>query len=148
MATLIPFNRRRNDLGLPSLSIFNNMLDDFFTDGWPSVRSLACDSFRVDVREDEKGYIIEAELPGVKKDEISISLDEDKLSITVSRDESNADEVKNYLHRERRHCSMQRNVYLAEADSEGITAKLDAGELTVNVPKKKKIDTTVKIEIE
>lgn len=148
MAALVPFNRKRSDLGFPSFSIFNDMLDDFFTEVRPSGRSLVCDSFKVDVREDDNNYIIEAELPGVKKDEIEISLNEGKLNISVIRDEKIEEVKKNYLHKERRFCSMQRSVYLSEADNAGITAKLENGELTVNVPKKKNIDSTVKIEIE
>lgn len=148
MAVLVPFNKRKSDLSPAGFDFFNNMLDDFFTDGWPARRSLVCDTFKVDVREDEKSYIIEAELPGVKKDEIGISLDDGKLNISVTRDEKVEDEKKNYLHRERRFCSMQRTIYLAEADNAGIHAKLDNGELTVMVPKKQHVDTSVKIDIE
>jgi HSP20 family protein len=124
------------------------MLDDFFTDGLSARRSLVCDTFKVDVREDEKNYIVEAELPGVKKEEISISLDESRLNISVTRDEKVEEEKKNYLHRERRYCSMQRSIYLNEADNAGIRAKLENGELTVSVPKKQNVDTSVKIDIE
>ena len=55
---------------------------------------------------------------------------------------------ENYLHRERRVCSMRRSIYLAEADSAGIKARLDNGELTVTVPKKQTIDKSVKIDID
>lgn len=145
---LVPFNRRKEELSLPAFDLFNNMLDDFFTEGLPARRSLVCDTFKVDVREDEKNYIVEAELPGVKKEEISISLDESRLNISVTRDEKVEEEKKNYLHRERRFCSMQRSIYLNEADNAGIRAKLENGELTVTVPKKQNVDTSIKIDIE
>lgn len=148
MAVLVPFNKRKTELSPSNMDFFNNMLDDFFTDGWPARRNLTCDTFKVDVREDEKNYIIEAELPGVKKDEIGISLDDGKLNISVTRTEKVEEEKKNYLHRERRFSSMQRSIYLVEADSAGIKAKLDNGELTVTVPKKQYVDTSVKIDIE
>jgi HSP20 family protein len=148
MAVLVPFNKRRAELSPTSIDFFNNMLDDFFTDGWPARRSLFCDTFKIDVSEDDKNYIIEAELPGVKKDEIGITIDDGKLNISVTRDEKVEEDKKNYLHRERRYCSMQRSIYLADADSAGIHAKLDNGELTVTVPKKKNDDTSLKINIE
>lgn len=148
MAVLVPFNRKRTDMSLNGLDLFDNMLDDFFADGWLQRRSLNCDTFKVDVREQESDYLIEAELPGIKKDEINISIDENKLSISVTKEEKREEEKNNYLHRERRSCPMQRNIYLAEADSTGIRAKLDDGILTVTVPKKTNADKSVKIDIE
>jgi HSP20 family protein len=148
MAGLVPFNRRRGELTGTGFEDFYNMLDDFFTDGWGIRRSLASDTFKVDVKEDDKSYTIEAELPGIKKEEINIALDDGKLQINVTRDEKTEDDKKGYIHRERRYCSMQRSIYLADADAEGIKAKLDNGELTISVPKKEKKDTSVNIDVE
>lgn len=148
MAGLVPFNRRKGELTSTGFEDFYNMLDDFFTDGWGVKRSLASDTFKVDVKEDEKGYTIEAELPGVKKEEINISLDDGRLQITVTRDEKVDDEKKNYIHRERRYCSMQRSMYLADADGAQVKAKLENGELKISVPKKEKADTSVQIDVE
>lgn len=148
MAGMVPFNRRKNELASTGFEDFYNMLDDFFTDGWPGRRSLATDTFKLDVKEEEKNYTIEAELPGVKKEEINISLDDGRLLISVTRDEKNEEEKKGYVHRERRYSSMQRSIILPDADSEGIKAKLDNGELTVTVPKREKKDTSVMIDVE
>ncbi|HRT81632.1 MAG TPA: Hsp20/alpha crystallin family protein, partial [Oscillospiraceae bacterium] len=144
----VPFNRRRNELVNTGFNDFYDVLDDFFSDGFGLRRSLANDTFKVDVKEDDKGYYIEAELPGVKKEELKISLDEGRLSIGVEREEKVDDENKNYVHRERRYCSMRRSIYLPDADAANVSAKLENGELKVNVPKVEKVVTSVNVEVE
>ena len=51
MAGLIPFNRKNNDLINSGFDDFRNMLDDFFADNWPIRRSLAADTFKIDVQD-------------------------------------------------------------------------------------------------
>ena len=148
MAGLIPFNRRNSDLIGSGFGDFYNMLDDFFTEALPFRRSLSGDTFKVDVQEDEKNYYVSAELPGVKKEEINVAVDEGKLQILVVRDEKIENDNKNYIHKERRYCSMQRNIFLEDANAESIKAKLEEGVLKIVVPKKEKSDSSVKIEIE
>jgi len=77
-----------------------------------------------------------------------VALEDGKLRITVNKEEKGEEKNKNYIHRERRYSSMQRNILLADADSDGIRAKLDNGVLTITVPKKVKPDNSVKIEID
>lgn len=148
MAGLVPFNKRNVSLINNGFGDFYNMLDDFFSDGWTPRRSLQQDTFKIDVQESEKEYVIEAELPGVKKDEVNIELNEGRLEIAVNREEVVSDEKKNYIHRERRYCSMSRGVYLADADKEGVKAKLDNGVLRISVPKQEKADRLISIDIE
>ncbi|MDD3023869.1 MAG: Hsp20 family protein, partial [Syntrophomonadaceae bacterium] len=88
MSGLIPFNRNRSMLRTTGFEDFYNMLDDFFNDIKPSTRSLVNDSFKIDVRENENDYCIDAELPGVKKEEIKIELNDGKFSIAVQREEN------------------------------------------------------------
>ena len=92
--------------------------------------------------------MIEAEMPGIQKTDIKLSLDDGKLNISVVKEESKEEEEKNYIHRERRCCSMSRNIFLADADAEGIKAKLEGGILRVSVPKKTQGDVSQMIEIE
>lgn len=148
MAGLIPFNKRDNSLVNTGFEGFQNMLDDFFADAWPFTRSLAGDTFKIDVQENEKGYVVEAELPGIKKNEVDISLNEGRLNITVHKDEIIDKQDKNYIHRERRHSSLSRNIFLRDSDAKGIKAKLTEGLLVINVPKVVKPDHSVKIAIE
>ena len=147
MAGLVPFRRNGNYLST-GFEDFYNMLDDFFTDTNPFRKNLARDAFKVDVQENEKEYIVDAELPGTKKEEISVSIDEGQLVIAVNREENTEKEEKNFVHKERRYSSMRRGMYLPEADGEGIRAKLEDGVLNISVPKKSKPESVVKVEIE
>ncbi len=148
MTALIPFNRKRNDLMNTGFNDFQNMLDDFFAEGWPMRRSLAGDTFKIDLQDNEKEYIVEAELPGFQKNEISLSLEEGRLQIAVKKEETKEETDKNYVHRERKYTAMTRNVFLADAASDDIKAKLTDGVLTITVPKQAKPELTRQIEIE
>jgi HSP20 family protein len=148
MAGLVPFNKNRLGLRRSGFEDFYNMLDDFFNDTWSPRRSLMYDTFKLDVQENDKEYCIEAELPGVKKEEINLELNEGRLTISINREESIDEEKKNYIHKERRFSSMQRSIYLADAKGDGVKAKLEEGVLNITVPKQEKLDSTVKINIE
>lgn len=148
MAGLIPFNRKKNDLLRSEFGDFGSMLDDFFSESFPFRRSLEADTFKVDVEDGEKEYIVHAELPGVKKEEVSLSLEDGRLRISVQRDEEKEEKDKNYIHRERRVCSMERNIFLQEAGEENIKAKLEHGVLKIEIPKNPHVDTSRRIEID
>lgn len=147
MTGLIPFNRRRNELDNLGSGSFYNMLDDFFTDSWFPGRSLSSDTFKLDVKEKDSNYIIEAELPGISKEDIDLDLTKERLTISVKREESNEEEKETYVHRERRLSSMSRSIHLGDGELSNITAKLDNGILTVVVPKKAKVSESTKINI-
>ncbi len=146
MVGLIPFNRKRNDLMNIVFNDFSNMLDDFFTDSWLVQRNLAADTFKIDIQDNDTEYIIEAELPGVKKEDIEITLNEGRLNLSVKKEEVSEDKSKKFIHRERRYAQMSRSILLADSNDEGIQAKLEEGVLTIKVPKK--VDTSKRIIIE
>lgn len=148
MAGLIPFNRKRNDLMNIGFDDFSNMLDDFFTGSWPIQRSLAGDTFKIDIQDNDTEYTIEAELPGVKKEDVEITLNDGRLNISVKKEEVSENKSKKYIHRERKYAQMSRSILLADADDEGIKAKLEEGVLTIQVPKKQHEDTSKRIMIE
>jgi HSP20 family protein len=147
MAALIPFNRKYSAALPVGFENFYNALDDFFSEG-SGRRNLTRDTFKVDVEETPEDFRIQAELPGIKKEEINLELNEGKLTISVKKEENTEEEKKNYLHRERRLTSMTRGIYLGEAKAEGIKAKLEDGILTVVVAKEQKTNKTVSIAIE
>ncbi|MHB1453248.1 MAG: Hsp20/alpha crystallin family protein [Saccharofermentanales bacterium] len=147
MASMVPFNRNRNNLKTTGFDDFYNMLDNFFEDSYSPLRNLSRDTFKVDVQENDKEYTIEAELPGVKKDEVSIEINDEKLSIAIERKEEVNEEKKNYIHRERRYASMQRCIYLKDAKADEINAKLDNGILSITVPKETQKPSSKKIDI-
>ena len=151
MAGLVPYNRRNRglvDRGFGDFRDFYTMVDDFFNDSWPSRRSFARDTFKIDVQENDSDYLIEAELPGVDREEVNIDMNEGRMTISVQREENINEENKNYVHKERRFSSMSRSLYLDDAKSDGIKAKLENGVLNIKVPKESKPDSSVKIDIE
>ena len=150
MSGLVPFNRRNRGLvnrDYDDYGSFYNMLDDFFSDNWPLTRG-SSGTFKIDVQENDEQYLVEADIPGINKEEVSIEMNEGRLKISIQREESKNEESKNYIHKERRYSSMCRNIYLNEAKSEGIKANLENGVLKIVVPKEMKSVHSSKIEIE
>ena len=149
MAGLIPFNSRKNTELARAGTGFDlyNMLDDFFSDSLMSSRNLLRDTFKIDIEEKETEYRVEAELPGIKKEEIDLNIDNETLSISVNRTEETNKDGKNFIHRERRATSMSRSIRLANAKLDAITAKLDEGILAITIPKDEKATTSRKIDI-
>lgn len=148
MTGLVPFGRKNTGLLNTGFEDFYNMLDDFFSDNWSPRRSFGRDTFKINVQQNDSDYLVEAELPGVNKEEIDLDLNDGRLTISVKREEKINEEKKNYIHRESRYTSMSRSIYLADADSNGIKAKLDNGLLTIQVPRQEKVVKAEKIEIE
>lgn len=117
------------------LKPINDMVNDFFND---SVFSYSYKPFRIDIKENDGEYQIEAELPGVRKDEIKVEYRKDQLLISVERVNKIDEEQDNYIHKERRYASMRRGIYLKNIDENAISAKLEDGILTIIAPKLEK----------
>ena len=148
MASLIPFNKKNSLNATDGFQDFYNMLDDFFTSPLSTSRNLNYDSFKLDIKDKEDKYVVEADLPGIKKEEVDLNLNEGKLTISIVREEKEDKEEKNYIHKERRYTSMSRSVYLGDIEEEGITAKLEEGVLCIEIPKGKEKEKARKIPIE
>jgi len=152
MAGLIPFNWRNSNLTRTNTGTgfedFYNMLDDFFSDGLMPSRNLMRDSFKLDILNNDNEYLVEAELPGIKKEEIALNTEDENLCITVTRADNDAKNDRNYIHRERRITSMSRRIRLADAKLDAIKAKLEEGVLTITIPKDVKVSSSHKIDIE
>lgn len=105
------------------------------------------DSFKLDVRDQDGQYVVEAELPGIKKENIHIRYDKDYLILSVDQREEK-EEDKDYVYRERRVTSMQRSLHLPNVQEDGIKAKLTEGVLHLSIPKADDGSSTRTIEIE
>ncbi|MFW6287577.1 MAG: Hsp20/alpha crystallin family protein, partial [bacterium] len=92
-------------------------------------------SFKADVKEEEDKYWIEAELPGLNKEDISIELDDDRLLISASRNEEVKDKKDNYIYRERSTGRFQRSFRLENVSEDEIEAEYKNGLLKVKLPK-------------
>ena len=124
------------------VSDFDSLFDDFFT-GFPVLmgksdvaKSLA--AMRVDIHEDESGYEITAELPGVKKEDISVTLKNDILTITASKEtESEKKKKGKVIRRERSSGTFTRSFTVHDGiKQEDIRAGFDDGVLTLSIPKR------------
>src|SRR6056297_1376258 len=98
--------------------------------------------FRADVKEKDDEFLIEAEMPGMEKDNINLEINEDYLTITAKNEESNEEKGDNYIRRERRRGTYSRSFYLDNVNEDEIKAEYDDGILKVHLPKKEK--TSVK----
>lgn len=149
MSGLTPFNRKNSLTSAGSgFEDFYNVLDDFFSDSLMPKRNLLRDTFKIDIEEKEHEYLIEAEVPGIQKEEIDVSIEGDNLLIKVDRQEEVDNSQKNYIHRERRVSSMGRRVKLVNANLDEIKAKIEDGVLHIIVPKNQKVVNSRKIMIE
>lgn len=139
MFGLVPF-RGRNIVRKDPWNL-DSIFEDFFNESMFPVFGNQR-QMKVDIREDEKNYIIEAELPGCDKDEINLEVDENVLTISVNRNEEINEEQKNYIRKERYSSSMTRSFAVDNIVPEKTTAKFENGVLTVTLPKKE--ETVVK----
>lgn len=138
MFGLIPFSKRNSAIERKyhDLFDFNSILENFFNDTvFPSFYSNS-GQMKVDIRETDKEYIVEAELPGVKKDEINVEIDENRLTIAVQRSEQVDEQKDNYIRKERRCCSMARSFAVDNILIDKVTAKFENGLLVITLPKK------------
>ena len=128
-------------------SIFGeNLFDDF--DRWmdTSFRDVdkalygkhAKNMMKTDVKETDKGYEVDMDLPGFKKDEIQLELNDGYLTISAEKglDKDEENENKHYLRRERYAGGMSRSFYVGEGITEkDIHAKYEYGILKLSIPK-------------
>lgn len=110
--------------GLPSLSSFINNLGEVF----PGVSG---DKLAVDVHEDKDNYFASFEVPGVKKEDVKIELNNGLLTVSVEKREKDGDKESSF--------SLTRSVSVPDVvNAEAIAAKLEDGILTVTLPKQER----------
>ncbi|MBQ2082016.1 MAG: Hsp20/alpha crystallin family protein [Lachnospiraceae bacterium] len=96
---------------------------------------------KTDVREHDGGYEVDIDLPGFKKDEIKLALENGYLSVSAAKALNNDEKDKKgkVIRQERYSGSMQRSFYVGEdVTEEDIKAKFEDGVLKLTVPKKEK----------
>lgn len=123
-------------------NFWDDSLDRFFTDA---------DSFNVDIKDDKDAYTLEADLPGLSKDDIQLDYSNNVLSISGQQEMSTEekDDESNYIRRERSSRSYSRQFLIKDVDEDQITAKFDNGVLKVHLPKTDADDKgTKKIDIQ
>ncbi|NLI22475.1 MAG: Hsp20/alpha crystallin family protein [Clostridiales bacterium] len=130
MYTLVPFHRNLNR------ELSNVFAPDHFLRSFFDMSDLVGQAgFRVDIREDEKAYQLEAELPGVPKDKLNVSVEEGTLTISADLNEEKKEEHGGYLYNERRSGHVERCFNLEGIEADNITAEYKNGVLMLNLPK-------------
>jgi len=147
MTSMIPFNRVNKRIVPFEINNINSVLDDFFSDMWSPKLDYSTDTFKMDVQDMEESFVIEAEMPGIQKDEINLEMEENTLRIEVKREELKEENEKNYVHKERKFTSMSRKIYLRDVKQYEIDAKLENGVLTITVPKVERAEKVKQIDI-
>jgi len=111
--------------------LFDRIVEDFSNES--EYRSMA-----TDIVENEKEYVVTAELPGLEKKNVKISLDKNQLIIEaeINEEKEEKDKEKNWIRRERYQGSYRRSFVLDDTcDCEKIKATMDKGVLHVHIPK-------------
>lgn len=105
-------------------------------------------AFKMNIKDTGKEYELEAELPGIKKENITLEVREDKVVIKVDQVDEVKEEKENYLRKEIKTRKFERTEYLADIDKDKVKAKLEDGLLKVTIGKieKPENDYTVTIE--
>ena len=128
MRTLVRHNPRYLNLFDNVDRMFGGMLSD---DG-----ALAGSRPRVDIREDENGYVLEAELAGMSEKDIEVKVEDNLLHLSAGAEEEKDSRDAGYLVRERRRARFYRSFVLPkDAEREKIDASFKDGLLTLSIPK-------------
>ncbi|MDD3165260.1 MAG: Hsp20/alpha crystallin family protein [Oscillospiraceae bacterium] len=122
MFNLIPVNRNN--------SLFR-MFDDLEQQVFTPVTSGS--SFRTDILENETSYILQAELPGFRKEDIALDLTDGVLTIAAQRAEP--ENAQAYLRRERKYGTFSRSFNVSGIREGEITAAFENGVLELTLPK-------------
>ncbi len=122
-------------------------MDEFFEEPMEGFSRQMQGSFKIDVQDLEDAYRVEADLPGVQKEEIKLDYRDGVLSICVNRAQESETEETNYIRRERRLASMSRAIRLPDVKAAEIDARLEAGILRIELPKSDDAEKRIEIEV-
>ena len=126
MFGMIPFDRRDS-------SLFD-MIDNFERNFFGSSNSTVS-SFRTDIRDEGDKFVLEAELPGFKKEDIKLDLKDGVLTISAQHSAENEEKRDNYVRRERRYGSFSRSFDISGIQEDHISASYNNGVLALTLPK-------------
>lgn len=128
MYTMMPFGRRNDSL----VNLFDQMERSFWRDTGASFAS-----FPTDIKDEGNQFVLCAELPGFRKEDIQLNLDNGVLTIRAQHQETSEEknEKEHYLCRERHYGSYQRSFSVSGIQEDAITASYDNGVLKLTLPK-------------
>lgn len=119
----------------------SDLMSRFFGDDWGTIEwgwpdTFGREAMRIDVRNEEDRYVVEAEVPGVTEDKVDITVNSDVLTISVEREKKQKLAKGAYVVNERRDSSTRRSFYLPnDVNRSAISARMEGGVLYVEIPK-------------
>ncbi|MFD1014881.1 Hsp20/alpha crystallin family protein [Winogradskyella rapida] len=124
-----------------NFSTLSHWLDDIFNRDFPSVLTSNFNTGmtlpQVNIKETADAFIVDMAVPGLKKSDFQIDLDNDLLSISTETKEENEHKDANYTRREFGYASFKRSFNLPESvDEDAINARYEDGILSILLPKK------------
>ena len=93
------------------------------------------DSMKCDIYEDKDNYVIEADMPGLSKKDVTVDFNDGYLTIKASKNTEDKEEGKDYIRQERFYGSMERKFYVGDIDESKVSAEFKDGVLKVLMPK-------------
>jgi HSP20 family protein len=134
------------------LNTFGDMMDSFFRESLPTSYRTWSPSMRMpamDLIDKDDHYLLKIEVPGFKKDEIDISMEENVLTLKGETKSEKEEKKENYYHKEISQGCFVRSVRLpAEIKKDDIKATLTEGILHVEIPKVEvKLPEKIKVEV-
>ncbi|MCI1981838.1 MAG: Hsp20/alpha crystallin family protein [Oscillospiraceae bacterium] len=130
MFDLIPFEHRNSGL-FNAFDAFDRMMDDSFFGGFEG----GFTPCRTDIIDKGDRYLLQADLPGFKKEEINIGIEGNQLTISAEHKDEQKEDKKNYIRRERRYDALSRSFDIEGIDPNKISASYDNGVLELSIPK-------------
>jgi len=138
--TLVRFQNRPN-----GYSSFNNLLSDVFPQMPSLYKEDLKNSIPVNIRETEKEYVLELVAPGMNKEDFSVKIDDNLLTISAEKKEEVSNEGEKFVHKEFKFQSFKRSFTLDEKiNADAISAQYVNGVLTLNLPKKEEVKPATK----
>ena len=136
-----------------SENIFDNFFgDDFSGEHSPLYGKHGKNLMKTDIHEKDGGYELAIDLPGFKKDEISLDIKDGYLSISAQKglDKDEEDKKGRIIRQERYAGVCSRSFYVGDVKPEDVKAKYESGVLTITLPKDepKKLENKSRITIE
>ena len=130
MFELTPFVKRNHVATYDPFRLFDEMERSFF-------KGSELGDFRADIRDTGDAYELEADLPGVKKEDIKVDLDNNYLTISAERhaEKDEKDKKGNYVRRERSYGSYSRSFDISGIKSAEIKGSYENGVLKLVLPK-------------
>jgi len=152
MFSMMPYRANRN---MAPRGFFDDFSNDFFRpffEGGLAGLMRPERAMKVDVRDDGDRYTLQADMPGVSKDDLKVEVANDVLTISAeyNQEKEDKDENDRYVYRERRCGNLRRAFNVQGIRQEDIAASFQDGVLTLTLPKQetKALPEAQRIEIQ